>query len=100
MTDKNNDQHWKVLVLILRKISESKGISQQEIADRTGLQRSNISRLFNLQYCPNMRTFITIAKAIEVNFFFEDKGGKTDLSQIFEAAMTELGRNPEQLNKN
>lgn len=92
-----NEKHWMLLVLILRKISESKGISQQEIADRTGLMRSNVSRMFNLQYCPNLRTFITVAKAIDVNFFFEDRDGDTNLTAIFEAAMTELGRRPDKM---
>jgi len=94
------DGQWKLLVLILRKIAESKGISQQEIANRTGLKRSNVSRMFNLLYCPNLRTFITIAKSIEVNFFFEDKEGTTELNKIFEAAMTELGRRPDKLPMN
>jgi DNA-binding phage protein len=96
----SNEQHWKLLVLILRKIAESKKISQQEIADRAGFKRSNISRMFNLQYCPNLRTFISVAKAIDVNFFFEDKEGKTELNKIFEAAMTELGRRPDNLPQN
>ena len=96
----SNEQHWKLLVLTLRKIAESKKISQQDIANKTDMKRSNVSRMFNLQYCPNLRTFIAVAKAIEVNFFFEDKEGKTELNEIFEAAMSELGRRPEQLPKN
>lgn len=96
----SNEQHWKLLVLILRKIAEKKGISQQEIADKTGLIRSNVNRIFSLQYCPNLRTFILVAQAVGVNFFFEDKEDKTDLGLIFEAAMEELGRRPDKLSKN
>ena len=100
-TNKNtNEQQSQLLVLTLRKIAESKGISQQEIADRAGLQRSNVSRMFSLKYKPNLVTFIAIAKAIDVNFFFEDKKGNTDLSLIFEQAMTDLGRRPDKLSKN
>lgn len=97
---KNNENHSELLVLTLRKIAESKGISQQEIADRSGLQRSNISRMFGLKYSPNLTTFIAVARAIGVNFFFEDKEGDTNLSLIFEQAMTELGRRPDKLPKN
>lgn len=100
INNQQNERQWMLLVLILRKIAESKGISQQEIADRTGLLRSNVSRMFNLQYCPNLRTFITVAKAIDVNFFFEDKDSDTDLSKVFEAAMADLGRRPDKLPKN
>lgn len=58
------------------------------------------NRIFQLKYSPTLTTFIEIANAIGVNFFFEDKKSKTDLSQIFEAAMTELGRRTEKLPKN
>ena len=95
-----NEQHWKLLVLVLKKIAEKKGISQQEIADKTGLKRPNVNRVFSLKYCPELRTFISIAKAIEVNFFFEDKEGTTELSEIFEKTMEELGRRPDKLPKN
>lgn len=96
----SSDQHWKVLVLILRKIAESKGISQNQIAELTGLKQSNVSRMFSLKYCPNLGTFLMVANAIQVNFFFEDKERKTELNEIFEAAMTELGRRPDSLPKN
>lgn len=96
----SNEQHWKLLVLLLRKVAESKGISQQEIANRTGMLRTNVNRVFQLKYCPKLDTFILIANAIGINFFFEDKESTTDLNEIFEAAMTELGRRPDNSPKN
>lgn len=81
----SNEQHWKLLVLFLREIAESKGISQQEIANRTGMLRTNINRVFNMKYCPKLDTFILIANAIGINFFFEDKESTTELNEIFEA---------------
>ena len=95
----NIEKNWMLLVLMLRKIAESKGISQQQIAELTGLKKSNVSRVFSLDYCPTMRTFLLIATAINVNFFFEDRDSITELNQLFETAMTELGRRPEQLHK-
>lgn len=95
-----NEQHWKLLVLMLRKTYEGKGITQEDIANRTGLKASNVSRFFNMENSPNLRTFITIAQSVGVNFFFEDKEGTTELNLIFEAAMTELGRRPDSLPKN
>lgn len=91
-------EHWKVLVLLLKNIAEEKNITQQDIADKTGLIRSNVSRLFSLKYCPSLTIFLAVANAIGVNFFFEDKDDKTDLSIMFEKAMTELGRRPDKLN--
>ncbi len=83
---------WKILVQLLKEIADEKGISQMVIADRTGYTQSNISRIFSLRYTPRLDVFLNIARAIDVNFFFEDKESKTDLSVLFERAMTELGR--------
>ncbi|NJN27144.1 MAG: helix-turn-helix transcriptional regulator [Cyclobacteriaceae bacterium] len=96
----SNEQSWKLFVLLLRKIAESKGISQGQLADLTGLKQSNISRMFNLQYCPNMRTFTNVSKAIGVNLFIEDKTGDTDITATFNQAMGELGRRTESSSNN
>jgi transcriptional regulator with XRE-family HTH domain len=97
--NQSNEQHWKLLVLVLKKIATKKGITQAQIAERAGLIQSNVSRMFALKFPPTLKTFIAVARAIEVNFFFEDREDKTELNQIFEAAMTELGRR-NQKNKN
>lgn len=95
-----NENSWKVLVLMLKYIAEEKGINQIEIANRTGLKKSNVSRVFKLDYCPTMRTFLLLAVALEANIFIEDKNSSTDLSGLFERAMTDLGRRPAKLPKN
>ena len=95
-----NENSWKVLVLMLKNIAEDKGITQEQIAEATGLQQSNISRLFSIRYCPTLQTFLAIATAIGVNFFFEDKESKTELNVMLERAMSELGRRPDKLPKN
>ena len=101
MDNKNNqNEQWKLLVLILKEIAESKGITQNQIAEQTGLLQSNVSRFFSLKYKPILDTFLQIAKAIKVNFFFEDTESKTDLNIAFERAMTELGRRSQNLPKN
>lgn len=101
MNNQNNEnEQWKLLVLLLKEIAESKGISQKEIAEGSGLLQSNVSRFFSLKYKPTLDTFLQVAKAIKVNFFFEDQEEKTDLTLAFEKAMTELGRRPDNLPKN
>lgn len=89
---KNTNEHWEVLVLLLKNIAEQKGITQGEISDKTGYLQSNISRIFSLKYCPNLDTFINVSNAIGVNFFIEDKDNSTDLNKAFESAMAQLGR--------
>ncbi|NLT51948.1 MAG: helix-turn-helix transcriptional regulator [Ignavibacteria bacterium] len=87
-----NEKNWQVLVLLLKEIAKQKGITQQQIADKTGLLQSGIARTFSLRSCPKLDYFLQLADAIGVNFFFEDKEGKTDLNVAFEKAMNELGR--------
>ena len=91
-SNESQNERWKVLVLLLKEIAEAKGITQQQIATETGLLQSNVSRFFSLKYKPGLDIFIQIANAVKVNFFFEDKEGKTDLDVMFEKAMTALHR--------
>lgn len=100
MNTSHNQANWKVFVLLLKQIAIDQGISQQQIAERTGLQQSNVSRIFSLKYCPRLDLLLDIAEAIGVNFFIESKNSTTDLNKIFEKAMTELGRRPDNLPKN
>ena len=101
MKDKNNEnEQWQLLVLLLKEIADQKNITQQEIAAKSGLLQSNVSRFFSLKYKPTLDTFLQVSKAIKVNFFFEDQEGNTDLNLAFENAMSSLGRRPDDLPKN
>ena len=97
---KNQNEHCKVLVLLLKEIADQKGISQNEISERTGMLQSAVSRFFSLKFIPTLETFLQVAQAVKVNFFFEDQEEKTDLNIDFEKSMTELGRRPDNLPKN
>ena len=98
--NQNQNEQWMLLVLLLKEIADKKGITQVQIAEQTGLIQSNVSRFFSLKYKPTLDTFLQVAKAIKVNFFFEDKDSKTDLNKCFEKAMEELGRRVNKLPKN
>lgn len=62
-TLKNN---WKQIISDLKSIAAEKGITQEEIAEKTGLIQSNISRLFSLKYCPTLNTLALICDAVGV----------------------------------
>ena len=65
MNNQNNqNEKWKLLVLVLKETAESKGVTQNEIANNTGLIQSNISRFFSLRYKPNLETLIKISNAL------------------------------------
>lgn len=91
------DQHWQMLVLLLKRIALQKGITQQQIAQKTGLQPNNVSRLFSLRYCPRLEIFLKVAQALGVNFFFEDQESDTNFNKAFEEVMAELGRRPDKM---
>lgn len=86
MDKEANDYHWQVLVTFLEEIAKQKGISQGQIAESTGMMQSSVSRLFSLKYVPKLHTFLSIAQAVGVNFFFEDKDGTIDLTKGFESS--------------
>ena len=96
---KENEQ-WMLLVLLLKEIAEEKGITQNQIAERTGMIQSAVSRFFSLKFKPTLDTFLQVSKAIKVNFFFEDQESKTDLNKCFEKAMEQLGRRANKIPKN
>ncbi|WP_324069106.1 MAG: helix-turn-helix transcriptional regulator [Flavobacterium sp.] len=98
--NKNKNEQWMLLVLLLKEIAEEKGITQNQIAEQTGMIQSAVSRFFSLKFKPTIDTFLQVSKAIKVNFFFEDKESKTDLNKCFEKAMEQLGRRVDKLPKN
>jgi DNA-binding phage protein len=96
----NQNEQWMLLVLLLKEIAESKGLLQQHIAEKADMKESAVSRFFSLKFKPTLDTFLRVAKAVEVNFFFEDRESKTDLNQAMERAMEQLGRRAKKLNQN
>lgn len=98
--NKKDKQHWMLFVLMLKNIIVSKNIMLTDLEVKTGIELKQLKIFFNLKKCPSLDEFIRIAKAIQVNFFFQDKENKTDLTIMFEAAMSELGRRTKDLPEN
>jgi transcriptional regulator with XRE-family HTH domain len=96
----NQNEQWKLLVFLLDEIRKQKGIKINQIAERTETEQAHASRFFTAKFEPKLGNFLKFAKAIGVNFFFEDQESKTDLNQAMEKAMEQLGRRPDKLPKN
>lgn len=96
----NQNEQWMLLVFLLKEVADSKHISQNDIAAITGMKQSAVSRFFSLKFKPTLDTFLQVAKAVKVNFFFEDQESTTDLNLAFEKAMEALGRRADRLSKN
>lgn len=55
---KNMSDEAKKLITEAVKIRKSKGITQEEIANRTGLKQQQISRIETLKAVPTIETFV------------------------------------------
>lgn len=86
------EQSEKLLLALLKEIAIDKGLSIAELAERTGFQPTNMSKILNGGYSPTLKVFLKIAHAVEVNFFVNDKESKTDLNLMMEKAMESIGR--------
>lgn len=80
--NKENNQ-WQLLVLLLKEIATEKSITQEMIAQNTGLIQSNISRIFALKYRPTLDTYMKLADALQVTIKVEDNEGIIDISECF-----------------
>lgn len=49
---------------LLKEAADKKGITQEDIAKKTGYQQPNVSRFFSLRYTPRLDVFLKIAQAI------------------------------------
>lgn len=98
--DKSIEWHWQFLVILLKEVCKQRNITQEELAELTGLKQQSISRIFLLKFSPNLKTYMTIANALELNVFFEPRDSKSDISIAFEKVMQEIGRRPDSMPKN
>lgn len=87
----NNDAQWQVLVLLVRKIAEEKKMTHEQIAEKAGLQRQTVGRIFSLKFSPQLRVFVRVADAVGCRFFLQDRESNSDLNRLMNEAMDELG---------
>lgn len=55
----------------LKEIAKKNNITQQQIADDTGLLQSNINRIFSAKYSPSIDLILLISKAIKARIKVE-----------------------------
>lgn len=70
--------HYEVVSQIIKARAEQ-GLTQEELAARTGLQRANISRLESGNYNPSIELLSRVAKGLgmELHVEFRAPGGPT-----------------------
>ena len=66
-----NEARYQLMMMVLRALNEEQ-LTQSELAERTGLRQSNISRIENGQSMPSIATLAKIAqglgKRLEIRF--------------------------------
>ena len=93
-------EQWKLFVLLLDEIRTQKKLSNLKVAELSGIAPAHTSRFFSCKFEPKIGTFLKIAKAVGVNFFFEDQNSKLDFNLAIENAMKRLGRRSYKLPQN
>ena len=81
----------KMLINYLRQCADEKGISINDIADRTGLHQSAVSRFFSASPSPTLDSLILIGDAVGVYFFIADKTADSDAADMMRNRMRRAG---------
>lgn len=68
MNKQDSNEAWQRLCLVLKQKIESSKLTHQDIADSTGIDRGNITRIINGQYTPKASTLIGIGSTIDKEF--------------------------------
>ena len=61
----NQNEDWKTLISQLKKVAENQKITHLQIANKCGLHRSNVTRIFSLKICPSLENYLKVKNAIE-----------------------------------
>ncbi len=57
----------KMLIEFVKQYAEFVGVTQREIADRTGFTQGNVSRILSAKYPPTLDNFLKIAGALNLH---------------------------------
>jgi len=67
MNENKYKQARLTLCLFLKTEAETKGITQQQIADKCGWHQQTVQRMLSGKFSPSLDNFIKLADAIGVN---------------------------------
>lgn len=72
----------KMLCQRLKDLARDKGITQEQIAERTGFTQNNVSRMLSGRYPPTLDNYIKLCEAIDCYFFIIDKDAYDNLAEV------------------
>lgn len=72
----------KMLVKYLHDEVIQKGISIDQLSEKTGMDPSNITRIFSGKYSPSIDIFLILCRALDCYIFVIDKNADDDLVEM------------------
>jgi transcriptional regulator with XRE-family HTH domain len=72
----------QMMLTFLRNTAKDKGITHNQIAERTGFQVSNVTRMLGGKYPPNLDNFLKLAEAIGVRLELHTDTADTSTAKI------------------
>jgi DNA-binding Xre family transcriptional regulator len=69
-------EKWKILILLLREIAREKNITLDELYQKTRIEQSNLSHIFNLDHGIGIKRLFKITDALDLNITLSTKDGE------------------------
>jgi DNA-binding Xre family transcriptional regulator len=69
-------EKWKILILLLREIAREKNITLDELYQKTRIEQSNLSHIFNLDHGIGIKRLFKITDALELDIFIQTRDGE------------------------
>lgn len=82
MKDEQYVEAGRQLLGFLKIEAAKKGITEVEIAERTGLHQPNVSRMLACRYMPTIDNFMKLAQAIGVNLHATSVRNRIDITGL------------------
>lgn len=70
-----------LLLQYLKKVMAEKGITQEQVAQRTGFTQGNVSRILGGRYSPSLDNLLALCEAIDCFVFVLDKAADDELAE-------------------
>jgi len=84
------EKDFQFLIYLIDEIRIAKGITQEDVALKSGYLRSNVNRVFSGKYTPRLDVLKNIASAVGLELAIRDLDGTIDMAKMLEKAKDRL----------
>lgn len=71
-----------ILCQQLAEIARANNITQEMIAERTGMKQESISRMLRGKFSPRLDSLLLICRAVDALILLEDKNGNSEMAKV------------------